>query len=38
VKPSDEVLVDGQVWNLDADLPQAMASQTIHAGQAWQTP
>jgi uncharacterized protein YabE (DUF348 family) len=23
VKPHDEVLVDGQVWNLDADLPQS---------------
>jgi uncharacterized protein YabE (DUF348 family) len=23
VKPHDQVLVDGQVWNLDADLPQA---------------
>jgi uncharacterized protein YabE (DUF348 family) len=23
IKPHDEVLVDGQVWNLDADLPQA---------------
>jgi len=23
VKPRDEVLVDGQVWNLDADLPQS---------------
>jgi uncharacterized protein YabE (DUF348 family) len=24
LKPRDEVLVDGQVWNLDADLPQSI--------------
>ncbi len=32
VKPSDEVLVDGQMWNLDADLPQAMLNQEVGRG------
>ncbi len=32
VKPHDEVLVDGQVWNLDADLPQAALDEESRRG------
>jgi len=32
VKPHDEVLVDGQLWNLDADLPQAALDEEGHRG------
>jgi uncharacterized protein YabE (DUF348 family) len=38
VKPSDEVLVDGQTWNLNADLPQAVASPAIHRGPGLSSP
>jgi uncharacterized protein YabE (DUF348 family) len=32
VKPRDEVLVDGQPWNLDADLPQASVDEGSRRG------
>ncbi len=32
VKPYDEVLVDGQLWNLDADLPQTALGEKGHRG------
>jgi len=32
VKPHDEVLVDGQLWNLDADLPQSALAEESHRG------
>ena len=32
VKARDEVLVDGQVWDLEADLPQPAAGATGHRG------
>jgi uncharacterized protein YabE (DUF348 family) len=32
VKPRDEVLVDGQSWNLDADLPQATLDRKARRG------
>jgi len=32
VKPHDQVLVDGQVWNLDADLPQVALDEEVSRG------
>ena len=32
VRPSDEILVDGQPWNLDADLPQAVLEKESQRG------
>ena len=38
VKPSDEVLVDGQAWDLNADLPQAALSQATRRGPGLSSP